>query len=503
MTGAEPMAAGASVPGAKAGAALRSRRPRAFALVLIAQAAAALLVAGPSAAQPAGAQEDGADGEPGAEAQPASVAADTERELAVRVGYGRSDNLGQTGDDEAVAASYTLAGTSVGLTHERARLRGQVAADFEYRRYSEAFELEGGAESDDDELFGALWGDLAVEIVPETFAWRFEQTIGQVRRNPFRPTGPGNRERVSVFSTGPVVDLPLGDRTELRLVGRIDERRFEDRGALDSRNTFLSAGVARLLRPTVQVGVDVSQDKVDFDADRGGYKFENASVWYGKELVDGRAGVRVGEGKVTVLGESTSTELVNVFWERDIAARSSFDISVSRELTDAGRLFKLFGTVEGFGGIGGIGGITGDVTGVGSQRLAEVIASDSPAERTTLGLGYDIEGRRTNFSVRARAWRDRFEGDAEVDNDGTDANMTVRRGFGRYWQGEVQLRRSQRDFVTGVQEDDDRRVRLAAMRSVGVRGTVQFATERRSRGGDNTLEYDENLYTATFGFAFR
>ncbi|HEY8549716.1 MAG TPA: hypothetical protein VIL35_07170, partial [Vicinamibacterales bacterium] len=137
-------------------------------------------------------------------------------EARIELGVGESDNLNR--DAAALRSDMTILGLGFGARRNTRLVRGALAGDVELREYG----AEGLA--DDDEVLGSIDGVLELHVVPDRFRWDAESNFGQVRTDPSAPVGPENRERTTVFSTGPRLSWPVGGRNTLEVGADVAER---------------------------------------------------------------------------------------------------------------------------------------------------------------------------------------------------------------------------------------------------------------------------------------
>ena len=410
--------------------------------------------------------------------------------LGVNVGYGQTDNIGRNAASERDSAFQTL-GFDFDLTRDSRRLNGALGGGVDLLRYSEK-----GIIDDDREVLGSLDGRLAIGIVPERFNWDFAGNFGQMRTNPLAGISPTNREHVTIFSTGPRVDLPLGGRSTLRLSGEVAERTYEVSDSLDSRTTSVQLSLFRAISPVSNLGISFDHSENDFVSlpDDQDYEFDNVYLTYSKDFASGGIQAAVGSGEVTIGTESSSSAVMSFGWDRALGARSHLSISAGRDFADAGELFRN-GGVPGLGGAGSLGGIGG----INDARWYDVVLTPNPLERTTLGAAFTVTGERTDMSVSFGVAEERYEVNADLDNDGAYINFSLSREFNPRWSGGVQLRGWRQNFGRLSQDDDNFYIQARVTRELGSRASIEFAYEYNTRDSE-TNPFDQNVYTINFSY---
>ena len=283
---------------------------------LPAKTALAALSLGLMLALPAFAQPDSpAAGEP----------ADRRSEVGFTFGTGYSDNLFKTNPPDS--GNYTGLGVELDVNRQSRRLRAFALGSVEYRDYSHALV--------EDEPYGDLQAEFEIQAVPDIFSWLTTDYYFEGREDALSPSGPGNREQINVFETGPVVRLPVGGRMELRLQSMAGWRNVNSRQAYDNDFLRSTAGFYRVLSPTAEVGLSVIRNDIEYDAPPIENVIDTAFLAYNKEFSTGRASFAVGTTSVDMgPTEGEDRPYVNISWQRDVGARSNLEFSIVNELID-------------------------------------------------------------------------------------------------------------------------------------------------------------------------
>lgn len=417
--------------------------------------------------------------------------------VGIEAGYGQSDNLTREQDGGA-GSGFGSVGLDFDLASERRRFSGELGGTLRLRSYR----AEGVVtDEEDDELVGSLDGSSVVDLVTDRFAWSFSGSSGQARTNPRGVSNPRNRERVRVFSTGPRLQLPVGDRTSIEVTGSVSERGYEESETFDSRLSRVNFGVYRSLTSVSQVGLELARTDVDYDVGFREYEFESANLSYEREFATGSVAMRLGSGKVRSAGQdSGSRPFVSMSWSRDVGARSALSLWARRELTDPGSVFSS-------GGSGGNQDSLSDLLGgqdgggrLNDARLRDVVLGADAVERSSAGVTLSLDGRRTGMSFSAGASEDDFEGDEAFNNEGWFAEVQLSREFNPVWQGTVRLRAIEQEFVLVSDSNEDFLGEATLTRDIGRRTRIELRLERNSRSsGPGTS--DEDVYLVSFHHA--
>jgi hypothetical protein len=410
--------------------------------------------------------------------------------LSINAGYGHSDNIDR--GDPGVSSSFPRVGVAFGVGRESRRMTGALAADIELLKYSEE-----GLTEDDKELLGSIDGVLALALVPDRFAWDFAENLGQTRTDALGALAPNNRERMTVISTGPRLNFRLGGRNSMRLSARTVERTLEDSEFLDSRTDAVQLGLFRTIGPVSEVGIDFAHSEIEFDdTDQQGYEFDAVFLNYDRQFASGGVQARVGEGEVLIGSELSSSALMSFAWLREIGARSSLSILATRELTDAGEVFRL-GGIPGVGAPDAVGGAGGSFD-IDDARLRDVVLTASPLRRSSIETQFQISGERSTLFFTAGISEDRFEVDSTLDNEGVNLRLSLARNLTALWSAELDVRLWRKDYEAFINEIDEVFSRLALTRHLGRRANLVFSAGHNTRSGASP--FDENVYTIWFNY---
>jgi len=392
----------------------------------------------------------------------------THPELSVWAGYAESDNVLRT--QVAERGSYGDVGVMFNAAHEAPRLTGRMDSNIEFRKYS--------AEGIDDEKLGRLDGDLDFKLAKDVFHWVFRETFDQGRTNAFAALGPGNRENINVFSSGPQLRLPLGQRTRLALGGTYSYRRYQDSQYVDSDALLYDLGVLRQITPTAEIGILASTNDVDYtDVTISPYKIDALNLRYSKTLATGAVLAEWGRNELHTPNAVSDSPFFSFQWFRDVTARGTLSIAAQRRLTDTGGLATP---------------VRSDAP---RPPQADVLLSTAAVDRKSLSIGYSIAAPRTTISVSVAASDDHYFGDATLDNRSTTGNFTLSRSPTARLRFGVSFDSLSREFNASTLASADDRERTTSAwvnRSLSRRLGIAFSLTRYDRRGIQPS--DENRY---------
>jgi hypothetical protein len=425
-------------------------------------------------AQPPDANQSPAPGR-AAEAASTSNAEVKRPQLVTWAGYAQSDNVTRTLDAER--GSYGDVGVLFNAAQESARLNGSIQSNIEFRSYS----LEGI----DDETLGTLDANADFNVARDVFHWLFRETYDQGRTDAFAPVGPANRENINVFSSGPRLDLPVGQRTTVALGGNYSYRRYQDSQYVDSDAVIYDLGVFRQVNPTTQLGMVATANDIDYiDTAISPYEIDTLKLRYAKTLATGAVLAELGQNELSSQGLATDEPLFNFQWFRDVGARGTLSITASRVFTDSGGLAAP------------------TQSDAPPPAESDVLLSTDPLERKSLGVGYSINTPRTNVSIRVTATDDRYFGSSTLDNEGIATGLSISRSVSPRLRFGLAIDSLSREFTdTGFapQDDEDRTTSAWVDRTLGRRLSVSLSLTRYERQG--TASFNEDRYEVRFSYS--
>jgi hypothetical protein len=418
-----------------------------------------------------------------ARAQEETANAPARPDVEFRFGIGQTDDLFR--DDTDVRSDIHVFGVALNASTDTRRLDGHILSDLEYRKYAELT-------VDDHEVVGLLDGALDVGIVPQRFDWSFGGNYGQTRSDPVSPEALGNRQRTSVFSTGPRVTVPVGERNQLELSGRVADRHFEDTAELDSRFTLGRLALSHQIDSAANLDVAFDSSRNEFDNGREPYRYDVLTVAYRRELGSGKMNLSLGKGRSKVAGTEDSTSVGSIEWSRGIGARSRLSLWTKRDLTDAGELFRGGDSIRGGEQSDSAGGLT-SATSVAGDRLISLVVAPVPLTRLSAGVAVKLVGRRTTLDVSAAYAKDAFKTDETYDNEGRLSQIIVSHVLNRRWSGSLFLWEFSQDYRSLNVHNVDDLARLDFSRSIARQLRVIVSVQRNSRDG-GFRQFDEHVY---------
>lgn len=384
---------------------------------------------------------------------------DRRQDVTVRLGAGHSDNLFQTSVLEE-SGNYRLLGVDVDFYRETTRVETEVTGDVEFRSYSHP--------AIDDAPYGSFDAQVEIQAIRDRLSWIVSDEYGEGRLDPFQMQGPGNREQINIFTTGPALYLPVGERTEIRLSSMLGNRSYEESKDFDADTLESTAGVYRQIGMTAEVGLVLSTRDVEFDTLDYDNTIERAAIRYDKTLSDGEASLQLGTNRVEYESYSKSSPMFEISWARQVGTRSRVQLQAQQALVDSSDTFR------------------------GGQTPDDALRSVDVYERTSAGAALNLGFPRGEMTFTGRIGEDRYENDLTLDNDLLQVGVAYERPLSNRLNLGISYFSVDREFQITDQQSDDTGTMIWAERAFGSKISLDIEYERSSRGGRGVDSSDEN-----------
>jgi len=395
----------------------------------------------------------------------------------VRVGAGRSDNVGRT-ETADIEENIAVVGLKFDLRHQSRRVDLNVNADMEFRDYLK--------DTFDNEIVGGLSADLIFQIAPDIFDWVFENRFGNLQTNPFEANTPVNRQDINIFSTGPDFHVRLGPRTRLELGSRYSSSHFEisdiNNAVVDGQLTLL-----RAISPNRVLSAALVADRIEFENTNINSNYDRQAAYFGFDSENSRStlAVRVGFNELHDNGEVADGNLYDITWNRDLGASTSLTLRYNQSLTDANDMFGRFQEP--------------------GRRFSEVQQSagvSDPFENKRASVAFEFGRRESLYYMSAAYNDDDYVTVNSFDRNRTEFRVGISRAFGPAWQVNLDGGIQRIDFKETDREDDDWLVRLGLSRQVIQNLRVNIDISRADRSSNVIgASYVENLFFLTFRYS--
>lgn len=396
-----------------------------------------------------------------------------------RGGYTVSDNIFLESED-GIEDNIWSVGMTLNLFEESSRTLIDVRAVADYLHYFDTF---------DPETVGALDALFDYAFIENYFSWRIQNNYGQRLADPLGTPNPGNRENMNFFTTGPNVDIPMGERFFLGLEARLSTVRYE----VSVNENDRTSGLIRLARRTdgnAVMSLNVATEDIEYadGATAEDFRVNDAYVAYDANNDRNIILVNLGYTEVETDSDSASGYLVRAQWTRFTTESKSFLISAGSEYSTQGDVFRL--SQSNGRSIGG---------------TVDTNTDDIPFRNNHFYSRYSANGDRTRISVEVEWSQEDFTYQdplaVALDRDILRGSFDIERDITRKFYVGLDLRFRTRDYKFVDRDDED----VRAIATLGFRFSDAFIMFLRYQyqdrdSNDVTESFTENR--GTIGFEY-
>jgi hypothetical protein len=402
---------------------------------------------------------------------------EVEPRLAVNVGAATTDNLGHLPDgEELTQETFAVTGVDIGFLRESLRARLHVDGEIDYYAYD--------SDEFDNETAGVLDAGLALHIVPEIFSWEFSERIDHSRIDPFSPVGPGNRERLNFFSTGPRAALPVGERGRFGIVGQYVDRRYDETPLLNGPTRVLALELSKELSSQQRIGFALQASDTEFDDPTAlPYEIHEAYLTYERlAAADEILTVDAGVSRLRREEQSESEPYLQVTWTHALTARSTITFEGGQQFETPADYFDA--------------GTLGDYAAGGA---GDTLLTADPRMRTDAGLTYTLTRDRAVFRVSQEHFREKYGGATVEEREGRLRAIGMDYSFTPLLRGNIELSSSSEQIILD-DTAEERRARAGLRRRLGRAwdGSLTFDYNTREYLGES---YTERRYELSLVWA--
>ncbi len=393
-----------------------------------------------------------------------------EHRLTLRIGASHSDNLGRDFDEQLIESeTFAVAGLDIGALRDNRRLRAYIDGSADYHRYN--------SDRFGNETLGQIRAGLDVRVVPNLFTWEFADRVGHVRRDPYSSPSPENRDRLNVFSTGPVLDIPVGEMSTLGISARHEDRRWRDDDGLNSESRYADLSFFRRLSQARRVGFTFGSRRTEYDrAVADSYDVETAYITYDRTLSAGTFSVSAGANRLKLADGRDTSPYYQASLRRRFAAYSALTLSFSREVQDsAGQLGGRRQDSEFLDGIG------------------DVPLTTTPLTLTRGGIDYSLTRPRTTYGFSTDWTRQRFSGEPELDRNGWSGRASVSFRFSRGTIGNLAAAYGREEFGQQFGRARTSSVEAGLERSLNRDLSLNLRYRYYKRDSASDMDFSENV----------
>ena len=411
-----------------------------------------------------------------------SMAAEIEAEL--RAGYLITDNIFRTSTDETSDFVWT-GGMSLDFTEETSRISADIRGVINYLNYDRTYESES---------IGGLNAKVDFTLVNERLIWTFRDNYGQRLLDSFGTPNAANREDVNIFSTGPILQMPIGSRQFVGLEGRYSSYTY-DVSANDNDRIFGRVRLGRRTSKDASISLDLTTERVDYSGESlsGDVDLNELFIAYEVQSTRNIFKVEAGYTQMDFGDNILDGSMLRINWTRVSSLTYRFLFSGGSQYSTQGDIFR-FSQSNGRE----IGG-TVDVVGINAPFRSHFFYTRYNLDRERTRIAVELEWNQDDYEFQASSGPD---GALEaLDRDVVRARFFVERDISRKFFANFSLGVRTRKYKYIDREDDD--FRIAA--TLGYRFSPafnMFVSHRyfKRDSSDSVNEFVENR--AFFGISY-
>lgn len=405
------------------------------------------------------------------------AAADVDVDYALEAGVAHTNNIDRNPDD-GLDETAGIARLNLDLAADTNRVDGRVALDVERRIYTK--------DSNDDETIGTLDAAFDFTLIDRLLTWQARDNFGQVLNDVFAPDNPQNREDVNVFSTGPVLTLPLNATNRFQLSALYRDVSFEDS---PQNNDGLTGELSfiRALNANRNIAINVSSGSVDFDREIDtDFDRQSATVSFSSQTSRSNLELEVGRNRISFDSDRADREgsVIIASFRRDLTSRIDFAVNYEQQLSDSAQLFQQFLGDRNAGNA------------IGNPATDQNALAD-PLEQRNGGFTVTANQRHGSLFASVRFFDFDFEESNEQDRDGYQINIGGNRTLAGNWRLGFSASLDTNQFVTG-RDDDNLQIRLSLdkqlTRTLSLRSSIAHIERDSNTNGQS---FDEDVVRLT------
>ncbi|MEO0366472.1 MAG: hypothetical protein AAF265_13410, partial [Pseudomonadota bacterium] len=271
-----------------------------------------------------------------------SAWADVDLDYEFIAGVAHTNNIDLNPDDglDETAGIYGLV---LDLEADTRAITADVGINVERRVYTK--------DTNEDETIGSVVAQFDAALVDRILSWQASNSFGQALIDVFAPDNPENRQDVNVFSTGPVLTLPLNSSNQLQIAAEYRDLNFED-SPQNNDAIMTQLSYSRALNANRTLALNLSNNNVDFDRPEDpDFDLDVASVSLTSSTSRSTLSLEVGANSVDFGNnrDDLTGALIRAAFSRDLSSRLALSFSYDQELSDSGQLFAQFAGNNAFG----------------------------------------------------------------------------------------------------------------------------------------------------------
>ena len=382
-----------------------------------------------------------------------------------------SDTAGEPALDETIY----LAGAAFSFLRKTARVSADISGEVNRRSYENGFV--------DDETLARAYANAAAVLVEDRLRWTFNADHGQQIVNYLQAPSPDNREDVTVLSTGPTLQLPIGTRNRVTATATVADIQYELR-PLDSHGLRGEIGFVRDVSEERSLSLNVESYRLEYDRSDLSAPIDTQKAFFAinSKNVRSNTNLKIGSNRFETAGIDGDGLFLDLGIDRQISPSARLLVSLGTSYETNGDLFRRFNS---FGRQAGIVVSPAD-EGVDAQDLDDVYRRDFAS------VVYSYSRVRTSV-LASIDWQDQdYESSNGFDRQVIRLRGSVSRELTPKFLVSGYLSLSNLDYAVDPRKDDDVSIGVGMDYIVGKRLSIQLSIEHHDRGSDlRAASYNE------------
>lgn len=410
------------------------------------------------------------------------LAQENQATIDAQVGIISTDNILRSSDTgPASDETIYLAGVNFSFLRQTSRLSADISGEVNRRSYKNGFV--------DNETLARVYANVAAVLVEERLGWTINADHGQQIINPLQALSPENREDVTILSTGPTLQLPIGTRNRVTARAAVADIQYEIR-PFDSQGLGGELGIVRDLSDERSMSLNVESYSLKYDRSDLSAPIDTHKAYFAIDSRNarGNTNLKIGSNRFESAGNEGDGLFLDLGIDRQLSPNSRLFASLGSSYETNGDLFRR---IRDFGRQSGIVGSPAD-EGVDSQDLNDVLQSDFAS------VAYSYSRARTSASASIN-WQDlAYESSNTFDRKVIGLRGTIARELTPRLSLSGFVSFSDSDYEVDSRQDEDVAIGVGIDYLAGKRLSIQLSIDHYDRDSGTPGASSDELRGSVF-----
>ena len=412
------------------------------------------------------------------------LAQENQATIDAQVGVISTDNILRSSDtvtDPAWDETVYLAGATFSYLRETSHLFADISGEVNRRSYENGFV--------DNETLARVYANVAAVLVEDRLGWTINADHGQQIINPLQALSPENREDVTILSTGPTLQLPIGTRNRVTARAAVADIQYEIR-PFDSQGLGGELGIVRDLSDERSMSLNVESYRLEYDRSDLSAPIDIQKAYFAIDSKNarGNTNLKIGSNRFESAGNEGDGLFLDLGVDRQLSPNSRMLFSLGSSYETNGDLFRR---INDFGRQSGIVGSPAD-EGVDSQDLDDVLQGDFAS------VAYSYSAARTLASVSINWQNQDYESSNTFDRQVIGLRGTIARELTPRLSVSGFVSLSDLDYEVDSRQDEDVSIGVGLDYTAGKRLSIQLSMDHHERDSDDPGASNDELRGSLF-----